>query len=102
MELILREKWIPNVLNLLAFQVSPRSERGKFEDPTFEPIQIASDLVKLILHPEHKANLSNVSNKLKKEPWEPSRKQVESSAKREIFNLLKERFSIRYPEQEYP
>ena len=54
--------------------------------PFLAPIQIASDFEKLIVQPEQLENLIKVAKRLSKEPQEPSKKQVESSAIRESFN----------------
>ena len=74
MDPILREKCIPNVLKWFIFQVRPWSEKGKVLRHFLAPIQIASDLEKLILWPEKSENLIKVAKRLSKEPWEPSKK----------------------------
>ena len=62
--------------------------KRKILRPFLAPIQIASDFEKLIVQPEQLKNLINVAKKLSKEPLEPSKKQVESSAKRETLTHI--------------
>ena len=56
--------------------------------PFFAPIQIASDLDKLILHPETCENKSKVEHRLSNESIEPSIKHVVSSASIEILRCI--------------
>ena len=63
---------------------NPDPKKETFET-LFSTIQIASDFEKLILQPEQVENLIKVAKRLPKEPWEPSKKQVESSAKEKLL-----------------
>ncbi len=75
---------MPKVLKSFLFQERPLPENGVLEEPLHEPIQIASDF-----EPEHLAKkICKISNKCLKESSEPSKKQVESSANKEILTSL--------------
>ena len=87
---------MPRVLKVYLFHLRPFSKNGNFSEPFKEPIQIASDLEMLSLQPELSENKPIISKSDLKELSEPSIKQVESSASKEILKSFLQLGCLQY------